>query len=145
MKRSAVRERGWEVGPGDPCCVWRLGVTLGHDPSPWNPVAWHQWASVFYWPVFLGLLSVMSQCQQQPRSRQNKQLPLFSWRCWETMEESRHQGHSESPQSCPLPDCLVNSFVSGPLFLSSQHSTFLDILKCTTWIHQDIFYLYTSW
>ena len=33
-------ERGREVGPGDPSCVWRLGVTLGHDTSPRNPVAW---------------------------------------------------------------------------------------------------------
>ena len=31
MKRSAVRDRGREVGPGDPSCVWRLGWTLGHD------------------------------------------------------------------------------------------------------------------
>ena len=31
MKRSAIRERGREVGPGDPPCVCRLGVTLGHD------------------------------------------------------------------------------------------------------------------
>ena len=31
MKCSAVRQRGREVGPGDPSCVWRLGVTLGHD------------------------------------------------------------------------------------------------------------------
>ena len=39
-KHIAVRERGREVGPGDPSCVWRLGVTLRHDPSPQNPVAW---------------------------------------------------------------------------------------------------------
>ena len=34
MKRSAVRERGREVGPGDHFCAWRLEVTLWHDPSP---------------------------------------------------------------------------------------------------------------
>ena len=22
--------------------VWSLGVTLGHDPSPWNSVAWRR-------------------------------------------------------------------------------------------------------
>ena len=32
------------------------------------------------------------------------------------MEESRHQGHSESPQSCPLPNCLINSPSSLALF-----------------------------
>ena len=32
------------------------------------------------------------------------------------MEESRHQGHSESPQICPLPNCLVNSPLSLALF-----------------------------
>ena len=31
MKHSAVREGRREVGPGDPSCAWRLGVTLGHD------------------------------------------------------------------------------------------------------------------
>ena len=39
MKHSAIRERGREVGPGDPSCVWRLGVTLGHDlhlRMPWR-------------------------------------------------------------------------------------------------------------
>ena len=38
MKPSVVRERGRELSPGDPSCVWRLGVTVGHDPSlgmPW--------------------------------------------------------------------------------------------------------------
>ena len=39
MKRSAVRERGREVGPGDASCACRLGVTLWHDPSPQNPMA----------------------------------------------------------------------------------------------------------
>ena len=29
---------------------------------------------------------------------------------------SRHQGHSESPQSFPLPDCLLNSPLSLALF-----------------------------
>ena len=29
---SAVRERRRVVGPGDPCCVGRLGVTLWYDP-----------------------------------------------------------------------------------------------------------------
>ena len=63
------------------------------------------------------------------------------------MWQSRHQGHSESPQSCPLPDCLLNSPPSFALtlFFCSGHSTFLDILECSTWIHQDFLYLDTSW
>ena len=30
--------------------------------------------------------------------------------------KSRHQGHSESPQSCPLPDCLLTSPLSLAFF-----------------------------
>ena len=69
MKLSAVRERGREISPGDPCCVWRLRVTLGHDLSPQNTVVWRQWASGCYWPVLLGQGSVISQCPQGPHSR----------------------------------------------------------------------------
>jgi len=32
------------------------------------------------------------------------------------MEESGHQGHSESLQNCPLPNCLLNSPSSLALF-----------------------------
>ena len=51
-----------------------------------------------------------------------------------------------SPQSCPLPDCLLNSpFLLPWLFIYSRHGTSLNILEWSTWIHQDLLYLDTSW
>ena len=65
----------------------------------------------------------------------------------ETSGQSRCQGFSESPQSCPLPDCFLNSpsSLALTLFLCSGHDTFLDILECSTWLHQALLYLDTSW
>ena len=41
--------------------------------------------------------------------------------------------------------CPKQPFVSCPFFLCSRYGTFLDILECSTWIHQALLHLDTSW
>ena len=40
---------------------------------------------------------------------------------------------------------FVNCSISCPLFLCSWHGTFLVILECSSWIHQALLHLDTSW
>ena len=147
MKHSAVRERGRETGPGDPCCVWRLGVTLWHNPSPWNLMVWPWWASGCYWPALLGQWSVMSQCPQWHDIHQNRQWPFFSWRCWDIRTKQVSRLLWISPELPPplLSVSWTTLHLLPWLFLCSDHSTFLNILECSTWIHQALLYLDTSW
>ena len=125
MKRSAIRERGREIGPGDPCCVWRLGVILGHDPPPWNLMARHQWAPGCYWSIFLSQESVIPWCPQDPGRFQNKQLTCLF------MEMLRDSGTKQalrslwvSPDLSPSRLSPKQPFVSYPEsfpFLSTRH------------------------
>ena len=123
MKCSAVSERGREVGPGDPCCVWRLGVTHWRDPSPWNPVVWPRWASGYYYQRCWSEDQWCHSVHNGMTSSKTSNNLTFHGDA-ETSGQSRCQGFSESPQNCLLPDCFLKISSSLALTLPllwSQH------------------------
>ena len=145
MKRSAVRERvrGW---------VWRSYVVCGDWEWPWvmTPhlgTSWlgasellyvinqSSWALDMRWPgVHHGCTAV--------RTSNNLSFHGDAERQW------KKAGIKVTWVSPELPTSQLSRkqpFISFPLFLCSWHSNFPDILKCRTWINQDLLYLDTSW
>ena len=116
MKCSAVRERERE----------RLALEIlvcvetGSDPGAWPFTSEPRGvAPMSFWMLLTSLLG--PRISDVPVSTRASQPPeqAITFLFMEMLRDSgksRHQGHSESPQSCPLPDCLLNSPLSLAFF-----------------------------
>ena len=145
MEHSAVRERerSWP---------WRsfLCVETGSDPGAWPFTSEPRGVvPMSFWMLLTSLLG--PRISDVPVSTRASQPPeqAITFLFMEMLRDSVTKQASRSLWVSPeLPPSRLSSkqpFVSCSLFLCSLHSTFLDILECSTWIHQALLHLDASW
>lgn len=145
MKRSAVREGGREVGPGS-----FLGLETGSDPGAWpltsDPCGM---APLSFWMLLTSLLGPrISDVLVSTRALQQLEqtiIFLFMEMLRDIMTKQASRSLWVSPELPPSRLSSKQTFVSCLLFLCSWHGTFLDILECSTGLHQALLHLDTSW